>query len=127
MAKSIQLWTLPEAPLLSLSPGLVTVRVPGPLSAESVSSPTPEPGRSDPLQVLPHTFLPAQHLSPHSGQAVARRLKPFGVRKFLYTGSGPKPESAAEFGAEFGKFGTGSGVTHRSVKTKHTALKKRVI
>uniref|UniRef100_A0A8C3Q737 D-isomer specific 2-hydroxyacid dehydrogenase catalytic domain-containing protein n=1 Tax=Geospiza parvula TaxID=87175 RepID=A0A8C3Q737_GEOPR len=37
------------------------------------------------------------------GQAVARRLKPFGVRRFLYTGSGPKPESAAEFGAEFGK------------------------
>ncbi|NXE71465.1 GRHPR reductase, partial [Calcarius ornatus] len=36
------------------------------------------------------------------GQAVARRLKPFGVRRFLYTGSGPKPESAAEFGAEFG-------------------------
>uniref|UniRef100_A0A8U8C1D5 D-isomer specific 2-hydroxyacid dehydrogenase NAD-binding domain-containing protein n=1 Tax=Geospiza parvula TaxID=87175 RepID=A0A8U8C1D5_GEOPR len=35
------------------------------------------------------------------GQAVARRLKPFGVRRFLYTGSGPKPESAAEFGAEF--------------------------
>ncbi|XP_051633574.1 glyoxylate reductase/hydroxypyruvate reductase isoform X2 [Manacus candei] len=35
------------------------------------------------------------------GQAVARRLKPFGVKKFLYTGSGPKPESAAEFGAEF--------------------------
>ncbi|KAJ7403843.1 Glyoxylate reductase/hydroxypyruvate reductase [Willisornis vidua] len=35
------------------------------------------------------------------GQAVARRLKPFGVRKFLYTGSGPKPETAAEFGAEF--------------------------
>ncbi|NXL38290.1 GRHPR reductase, partial [Glaucidium brasilianum] len=35
------------------------------------------------------------------GQAVARRLKPFGVRKFLYTGSHPKPEAAAEFGAEF--------------------------
>ncbi|NWH65443.1 GRHPR reductase, partial [Geococcyx californianus] len=35
------------------------------------------------------------------GQAVARRLKPFGVKKFLYTGSGPKPESAAEFKAEF--------------------------
>ncbi|NWT03436.1 GRHPR reductase, partial [Mionectes macconnelli] len=35
------------------------------------------------------------------GQAVARRLKPFGVKKFLYTGSGPKPENAAEFGAEF--------------------------
>ncbi|NWU87212.1 GRHPR reductase, partial [Onychorhynchus coronatus] len=35
------------------------------------------------------------------GQAVARRLRPFGVKKFLYTGSGPKPESAAEFGAEF--------------------------
>ncbi|NXJ39488.1 GRHPR reductase, partial [Ciconia maguari] len=35
------------------------------------------------------------------GQAVARRLKPFGVKKFLYTGSGPKPESAAEFEAEF--------------------------
>ncbi|XP_065518818.1 glyoxylate reductase/hydroxypyruvate reductase isoform X2 [Lathamus discolor] len=35
------------------------------------------------------------------GQAVARRLKPFGVKKFLYTGSGPKPESGAEFGAEF--------------------------
>ncbi|NXW87010.1 GRHPR reductase, partial [Alopecoenas beccarii] len=35
------------------------------------------------------------------GQAVARRLKPFGVKKFLYTGSRPKPENAAEFGAEF--------------------------
>ncbi|XP_030326587.1 glyoxylate reductase/hydroxypyruvate reductase [Strigops habroptila] len=35
------------------------------------------------------------------GQAVARRLKPFGVKKFLYTGSGPKPESGAEFEAEF--------------------------
>ncbi|NXP18422.1 GRHPR reductase, partial [Scytalopus superciliaris] len=35
------------------------------------------------------------------GQAIARRLKPFGVKKFLYTGSGPKPECAAEFGAEF--------------------------
>ncbi|KAM6105564.1 glyoxylate reductase/hydroxypyruvate reductase [Pterocles gutturalis] len=35
------------------------------------------------------------------GQAVARRLRPFGVRKFLYTGSCPKPESAAEFDAEF--------------------------
>ncbi|KFP50532.1 Glyoxylate reductase/hydroxypyruvate reductase, partial [Cathartes aura] len=35
------------------------------------------------------------------GQAVARRLKPFGVKKFLYTGSHPKPECAAEFEAEF--------------------------
>ncbi|KAM6363812.1 glyoxylate reductase/hydroxypyruvate reductase isoform 1-T1 [Pluvialis apricaria] len=35
------------------------------------------------------------------GQAVAHRLKPFGVKKFLYTGSHPKPESAAEFEAEF--------------------------
>ncbi|NXW22721.1 GRHPR reductase, partial [Circaetus pectoralis] len=35
------------------------------------------------------------------GQAVARRLKPFGVKKFLYTGSCPKPETAAEFEAEF--------------------------
>ncbi|KFW91799.1 Glyoxylate reductase/hydroxypyruvate reductase, partial [Phalacrocorax carbo] len=35
------------------------------------------------------------------GQAVARRLKPFGVKKFLYTGSPAKPESAAEFEAEF--------------------------
>ncbi|KFQ96824.1 Glyoxylate reductase/hydroxypyruvate reductase, partial [Nipponia nippon] len=35
------------------------------------------------------------------GQAVARRLKPFGVKRFLYTGSRPKPESAAEFEAEF--------------------------
>ncbi|NXU75631.1 GRHPR reductase, partial [Oreotrochilus melanogaster] len=35
------------------------------------------------------------------GQAIARRLKPFGVKKFLYTGSRPRPESAAEFGAEF--------------------------
>lgn len=42
------------------------------------------------------------------GQAVARRLKPFGVRKFLYTGSGPKPESGAEFEAEFGKQGSRS-------------------
>lgn len=62
----------------------------------------------------------AQHLSPSLlGQAVARRLKPFGVRKFLYTGSGPKPESAAEFGAEFGKDGTRAGVvlTHQSRST----------
>ncbi|NXN19086.1 GRHPR reductase, partial [Indicator maculatus] len=35
------------------------------------------------------------------GQAVARRLKPFGVRRFLYSGSRPRPESAAEFGAEY--------------------------
>ncbi|XP_062456148.1 glyoxylate reductase/hydroxypyruvate reductase isoform X2 [Rhea pennata] len=35
------------------------------------------------------------------GQAVARRLKPFGVKKFLYAGSHPKPEIAAEFQAEF--------------------------
>uniref|UniRef100_A0A8C6Z9T7 Glyoxylate reductase/hydroxypyruvate reductase n=1 Tax=Nothoprocta perdicaria TaxID=30464 RepID=A0A8C6Z9T7_NOTPE len=35
------------------------------------------------------------------GQAVARRLKPFGVKKFLYTGSRPKTEIAAEFQAEF--------------------------
>ncbi|XP_010003838.1 PREDICTED: glyoxylate reductase/hydroxypyruvate reductase [Chaetura pelagica] len=35
------------------------------------------------------------------GQAVARRLKPFGVKKFLYSGSRPRPESAAEFDAEF--------------------------
>ncbi|XP_053144827.1 glyoxylate reductase/hydroxypyruvate reductase isoform X2 [Hemicordylus capensis] len=35
------------------------------------------------------------------GQAVARRLKPFGVNKFLYTGRHPRPEGAAEFKAEF--------------------------
>uniref|UniRef100_A0A8C3RZS7 Glyoxylate reductase/hydroxypyruvate reductase n=1 Tax=Chelydra serpentina TaxID=8475 RepID=A0A8C3RZS7_CHESE len=35
------------------------------------------------------------------GQAVARRLKPFGVKTFLYTGSRPKPENAVEFQAEF--------------------------
>ncbi|XP_048360371.1 glyoxylate reductase/hydroxypyruvate reductase [Sphaerodactylus townsendi] len=34
------------------------------------------------------------------GQAVARRLKPFGVKRFLYSGRHPKTE-AAEFGAEF--------------------------
>ncbi|NXI58377.1 GRHPR reductase, partial [Chloroceryle aenea] len=42
----------------------------------------------------------SSHLS-LAGQAVARRLKPFGVKKFLYTGSRPRPESAAEFEAEF--------------------------
>ncbi|XP_023571720.1 glyoxylate reductase/hydroxypyruvate reductase [Octodon degus] len=35
------------------------------------------------------------------GKAVARRLKPFGVQKFLYTGRQPKPQEAAEFQAEF--------------------------
>uniref|UniRef100_A0A8D0GWT6 Glyoxylate reductase/hydroxypyruvate reductase n=1 Tax=Sphenodon punctatus TaxID=8508 RepID=A0A8D0GWT6_SPHPU len=35
------------------------------------------------------------------GQAIARRLKPFGVKRFLYTGCHPKPEMAAEFQAEF--------------------------
>nr|XP_056704920.1 glyoxylate reductase/hydroxypyruvate reductase [Euleptes europaea] len=35
------------------------------------------------------------------GQAVARRLKPFGVKRFLYSGRHPKPEGMAEFGAEF--------------------------
>ncbi|KAL8202882.1 UNVERIFIED_CONTAM: hypothetical protein K2H54_028424 [Gekko kuhli] len=35
------------------------------------------------------------------GQAIARRLKPFGVKRFLYTGHHPKPEAGAEFGAEF--------------------------
>lgn len=37
------------------------------------------------------------------GQAIARRLKPFGVQRFLYTGRQPRPEEAAEFQAEFGK------------------------
>lgn len=37
------------------------------------------------------------------GQAIARRLKPFGVRRFLYTGRQPRPQEAAEFQAEFGK------------------------
>lgn len=49
------------------------------------------------------------------GQAVARRLKPFGVKKFLYTGSHPKPENAAEFGAEFGKKGAGAGPGGRAL------------
>uniref|UniRef100_A0A6J0TLE1 Glyoxylate reductase/hydroxypyruvate reductase n=1 Tax=Pogona vitticeps TaxID=103695 RepID=A0A6J0TLE1_9SAUR len=35
------------------------------------------------------------------GQAVAHRLKPFGVQKFLYTGRHPKPEAAVELGTEF--------------------------
>ncbi|XP_074061649.1 glyoxylate reductase/hydroxypyruvate reductase [Macrotis lagotis] len=35
------------------------------------------------------------------GQAIAHRLKPFGVEKFLYTGRQPKPKEAAEFQAEF--------------------------
>ena len=37
------------------------------------------------------------------GQAIARRLKPFGVQRFLYTGRQPRPQEAAEFQAEFGK------------------------
>nr|XP_003470926.2 glyoxylate reductase/hydroxypyruvate reductase isoform X2 [Cavia porcellus] len=35
------------------------------------------------------------------GQAIARRLKPFGVQRFLYAGRQPKPQEAAEFQAEF--------------------------
>ncbi|XP_074186827.1 glyoxylate reductase/hydroxypyruvate reductase [Rhinolophus sinicus] len=35
------------------------------------------------------------------GQAIARRLKPFGVQRFVYTGRQPKPQEAAEFQAEF--------------------------
>ncbi|KAG2466758.1 GRHPR reductase, partial [Polypterus senegalus] len=35
------------------------------------------------------------------GLAIARRLKPFGVRKFLYTGQRPKPEIAAEIEGQF--------------------------
>nr|KAF6314620.1 glyoxylate and hydroxypyruvate reductase [Myotis myotis] len=35
------------------------------------------------------------------GQAIARRLKPFGVQRFLYSGRQPKPQEAAEFQAEF--------------------------
>uniref|UniRef100_A0A8C0XE20 Glyoxylate reductase/hydroxypyruvate reductase n=1 Tax=Castor canadensis TaxID=51338 RepID=A0A8C0XE20_CASCN len=35
------------------------------------------------------------------GQAIARRLKPFGVQRFLYTGRQPKPQEAAELQAEF--------------------------
>lgn len=37
------------------------------------------------------------------GQAIAQRLKPFGVQRFLYTGRQPRPQEAAEFQAEFGK------------------------
>ncbi|NWR44988.1 GRHPR reductase, partial [Regulus satrapa] len=75
-----------------------------PEAAEQVKSQEPAPC-SSPSGAGPHTCpgaTAAPHLSPSLlGQAVARRLKPFGVRKFLYTGSAPKPESAAEFGAEF--------------------------
>ncbi|XP_078062187.1 glyoxylate reductase/hydroxypyruvate reductase-like [Mustelus asterias] len=35
------------------------------------------------------------------GLAVAQRLKPFGVKKFLYTDFEPKPEIAAEIQAEY--------------------------
>ncbi|KAH0503810.1 Glyoxylate reductase/hydroxypyruvate reductase [Microtus ochrogaster] len=35
------------------------------------------------------------------GQAIARRLKSFGVQRFLYTGRQPRPQEAAEFQAEF--------------------------
>ncbi|XP_072452880.1 glyoxylate reductase/hydroxypyruvate reductase isoform X2 [Notamacropus eugenii] len=35
------------------------------------------------------------------GQAIARRLKPFGIQKLIYTGRQPKPKEAAEFQAEF--------------------------
>ncbi|XP_048451038.1 glyoxylate reductase/hydroxypyruvate reductase-like isoform X1 [Rhincodon typus] len=35
------------------------------------------------------------------GFAVAQRLKPFGVKKFLYTDFEPKPEAAAEIQAEY--------------------------
>ncbi|XP_029458894.1 glyoxylate reductase/hydroxypyruvate reductase isoform X2 [Rhinatrema bivittatum] len=35
------------------------------------------------------------------GQAIGRRLKPFGVRRFLYSGRQSRPESAAELQAEY--------------------------
>ncbi|XP_072260633.1 glyoxylate reductase/hydroxypyruvate reductase-like [Pyxicephalus adspersus] len=35
------------------------------------------------------------------GLAIAQRLKPFGVKKFLYTGRQPRPESATEVNAEY--------------------------
>lgn len=95
------------------------VSVHGPLSTAECLQPHPIARKewshcSSPSHTGPHMCCgatAAQHLSPSLlGQAVARRLKPFGVRKFLYTGSGPKPESAAEFGAEFGKDSTRAGV-----------------
>lgn len=50
------------------------------------------------------------------GQAIARRLKPFGIQKFLYTGRQPRPQEAAEFQAEFGKYSLGF---HRSPICTH--------
>ncbi|MEE6510877.1 hypothetical protein FKM82_031213 [Ascaphus truei] len=35
------------------------------------------------------------------GLAIARRLKPFGVKKFLYTGRQPRPQNADELEAEY--------------------------
>ncbi|KAJ1204642.1 hypothetical protein NDU88_000082 [Pleurodeles waltl] len=35
------------------------------------------------------------------GEAIAKRLKPFGVKQFLYTDIGPRPEVAARISAEF--------------------------
>ncbi|CAI9534563.1 unnamed protein product [Staurois parvus] len=35
------------------------------------------------------------------GLAIAQRLKPFGVKKFLYTGRQPRPERAAVVNAEY--------------------------
>lgn len=37
------------------------------------------------------------------GRAIGYRLKPFGVKRFLYTGRQPKLEAAAELKAEFGE------------------------
>ncbi|KAG8595057.1 hypothetical protein GDO81_001406 [Engystomops pustulosus] len=35
------------------------------------------------------------------GLAIAQRLRPFGVKKFLYTGRKPRPERASEVDAEY--------------------------
>ncbi|GCC33211.1 hypothetical protein chiPu_0011679, partial [Chiloscyllium punctatum] len=35
------------------------------------------------------------------GLAIAQRLKPFGVRKFIYTGRQPRPEAAAQIQGEY--------------------------
>lgn len=119
---TIRLWTLPAGSrACPCSQGHSRGHCPRAPFHSRMSSPPPhspgweQPGRSDLPGAALRVLVPTRVMEPHhpspslAGQAVARRLKPFGVRKFLYTGSGPKPESAAEFGAEFGKDGTMAG------------------
>uniref|UniRef100_A0A4W3HLG5 D-isomer specific 2-hydroxyacid dehydrogenase NAD-binding domain-containing protein n=1 Tax=Callorhinchus milii TaxID=7868 RepID=A0A4W3HLG5_CALMI len=61
------------------------------------------------------------------GIAVGQCLKPFGVKKFLYTDFEPKPDIAAQIQAEYGKNGQQPHINSISICTSNSGKRALAI